>query len=301
MFEGYFKVMNSNSSDSLFTSAPRKLGDTSAIKSQVNFSAAECLCMVVSNEWVNEEYKHMVLDAPTQALTAKAGQFFQLLCDSPDDGMLWARRPMSVYKIDAIQGRVEFLYKCIGKGTKGMAMLTGGDEFNIFGPLGKGFWLEPEWKNIVVVGRGVGLATLAPISKLAAKHDVGVTVILSAHSSELIMSVDLFETMGADIIPVLDEDGSSKVENVEQNIACLIMDGKADAFFTCGSSRLLSLIQKWGKKHNIPGQVAMEQTMACGVGPCYICVRAFFVDGKKVLRRVCKEGPVFNVQEALGW
>ena len=111
-------------------------------------------------------------------------------------------------------------------------------KFNIFGPLGKGFWLEPEWKNIVVVGRGVGLATLAPISKLAAKHDVGVTVILSAHSSELIMSVDLFETMGADIIPVLDEDGSSKVENVEQNIACLIMDGKADAFFTCGSSRL---------------------------------------------------------------
>ena len=293
--------MNSYSSDSRFTSSPQRIDDILAIKSLVKFSGAECLCMVVSNEWVNEEYKHMVLDAPTQALTAKAGQFFQLLCDSPDDGMLWARRPMSVYKTDVTQGRVEFLYKCLGKGTKGMAMLAEGDEFNIFGPLGKGFWLEPEWKNIVVLGRGVGLATLAPISELAAKHDVGVTVILSAHSSELIMSVDLSEAMGADIIPVLDEDGSSKIKNVEQKIECLIKDGKADAFFTCGSSRLLSLIQKLGKKHDIPGQVAMEQKMACGIGPCYICVRTFVVDGKKVLRRVCKEGPVFNVQEAVGW
>jgi len=27
----------------------------------------------------------------------------------------------------------------------------------------------------------------------------------------------------------------------------------------------------------------------------------FEVDGKKVLRRVCRDGPVFNMQEAVGW
>lgn len=243
----------------------------------------------------------MVLDAPAPALLAKAGQFFQLLCDSPDGGMLWARRPMSIYKIDADHGRIEFLYKCVGKGTKGMSMLVEGDEFNIFGPLGRGFWLKPEWKNIVVLGRGVGLATLAPVSELAWQNSLGVTAILSARSSELIMSGDLFKKIGAKIIPVVDEDGSSKVENVEKIIEYLITNGKADAFFTCGSSRLVSLIQRLGKKHDVPGQVAMEQRMACGLGPCYICVRTFLVDGKKVLLRVCKEGPVFDVQEAVGW
>ena len=54
-------------------------------------------------------------------------------------------------------------------------------------------------------------------------------------------------------------------------------------------------------RSRIPGQVAMEQVMACGLGPCYVCVRTFEVDGKKELRRVCIEGPVFDLQEAVGW
>ena len=89
--------------------------------------------------------------------------------------------------------------------------------------------------------------------------------------------------------------------NVEKLLEELIADGRVDAFFTCGSNRLLALCQKLGKKHGIPGQVAMEQIMACGVGPCYICVKTFVVDGEKVLRRVCRDGPVFDIQEACGW
>ena len=52
---------------------------------------------------------------------------------------------------------------------------------------------------------------------------------------------------------------------------------------------------------DVPGQVAVEQIMVCGFGACYVCVRTFEVDGKRVLRRVCREGPVFNMQEAVGW
>ena len=57
-------------------------------------------------------------------------------------------------------------------------------------------------------------------------------------------------------------------------------------------------MKRLGKEHGIPGQVAMEQIMACGIGPCYVCVRTFEVDGQKELRRVCIEGPVFDLQEA---
>jgi hypothetical protein len=42
-----------------------------------------------------------------------------------------------------------------------MAMLAPGDDFNIAGPFGIGFRLRSEWKTIVVLGRRVGLATLA--------------------------------------------------------------------------------------------------------------------------------------------
>ena len=153
----------------------------------------------------------------------------------------------------------------------------------------------------MVLGRGVGLATLAPLSQLAAEHGVGVTAILSARRKDLVMSEDLFQALGADTITVIDEDDSSAVENVEAILNGLIDAGKADAFFTCGSSRLLNLMQRLGKERDVPGQVAMEQIMVCGFGACYVCMRTFEVNGEKILRRVCREGPVFNMQEAVGW
>jgi dihydroorotate dehydrogenase electron transfer subunit len=266
-----------------------------------NLPAAECECEVVSNDWVNEEYKQMVLKAPAKALGARPGQFFQLRCPSPDGAEVWMRRPMSIYAVYPEQGRIDFLYKVAGRGTRGLSMIRAGDAFNIAGPFGNGFWLDPAWKRIVVLGRGVGLATMAPISQLAAANGVGVTAILSARSPELAMSAELFDSIGAEVIPVLDTDGTSAVENVEAILERLIADGKADAFFTCGSNRLLMLMKRLGKAHGIPGQVAMEQIMACGYGPCYICVRTFEVDGERVLRRVCRDGPVFDIQEALGW
>jgi dihydroorotate dehydrogenase electron transfer subunit len=171
---------------------------------------------------------------------------------------------------------------------------------NMVGPLGVGFTLDPRWKSVVVLGRGVGLATLAPISQLAAETGGKVTAILSARNPEFVMADDLFGKVG-EVIAVLDSDGSSAVENVAAILARLIAAGQADAFYTCGSNRLMQLMKRLGKAHGIPGQVAMEQVMACGLGPCYVCVRTFEVNGEKVLRRVCIEGPVFDLQEAVGW
>jgi dihydroorotate dehydrogenase electron transfer subunit len=281
-----------------YTHSALRIGDVDPYPQRL---VGEFIGTVVSNDWVNAEYKHLILKVHDHALTAYAGQMFHLLCPSPDGAEVWMRRPMSVYRVDMTLGHVEFLYKCEGRGTRGMATLAPGDDFNLAGPLGVGFKLQPSWKKIVVLGRGVGLATLAPLSQLAAEHGVGVTAILSARNEGVVMSRELFAGLGAKTITVLDTDNSSAVENVEKIIEGLIAAGKADAFFTCGSNRLLKLMQRLGKKHNIPGQVAVEQIMVCGFGACYVCVRTFEVDGKRVLRRVCREGPVFNMQEAVGW
>jgi dihydroorotate dehydrogenase electron transfer subunit len=284
-----------------FASAPTIVGNSAPpAPTDLHIPAEESLCPVVAHDWINAEYKHLVVDASPKSLAVKPGQFFNLLCPSPDEGELWLRRPQSVYRIDRERGRIEFLYKCVGRGTKGLATLKRGDDLNMVGPLGVGFTVDPSWKHIVVLGRGVGLATLAPISQLAAENGIGVTAILSARSAEFVMAGDLFARTGR-VIGALDTDGSSAVENVEAILQRLIADKKADAFFTCGSNRLFQLMKRLGKAHGIPGQVAMEQIMACGLGPCYVCVRTFEVDGKQELRRVCIEGPVFDLQEALGW
>ena len=56
----------------------------------------ELLGAVISNDWVNEEYKHLNLKVHEHALKAYARQMFHLLCPSPDGAELWMHRPMSV-------------------------------------------------------------------------------------------------------------------------------------------------------------------------------------------------------------
>ncbi|HUP93292.1 MAG TPA: dihydroorotate dehydrogenase electron transfer subunit [Burkholderiales bacterium] len=283
-----------------YASAAITVGTATEEHSPPQCPAEESLCPVVAHEWVNDEYRHLVVKASRKALAAQPGQFFQLLCPTPDEVEVWFRRPQSVYRVARSSGRLEFLYKVAGRGTRGLAQLGPGDTLSMLGPLGIGFRLEPHWKNVVVLGRGVGLATMAPISQVAGELGVRVTAILSARSPDLALAADLFESVGT-VIKVLDTDGTSAIENVEKILMRLIAENKADAFFTCGSNRLLQLMKRIGKEHGIPGQAAMEQIMACGLGPCYICVRTFEVGGRKEMRRVCVEGPVFDLQEVLGW
>jgi dihydroorotate dehydrogenase electron transfer subunit len=115
------------------------------------------------------------------------------------------------------------------------------------------------------------------------------------------MSLDLLRSYGANIIPVTDADGSSSVENLELIINTFVVEQGVDAFFTCGSNRILKLLQQICKREDIPGQIALEQQMACGLGMCFCCVRPFNVEGKIIHRRVCNEGPVFNLMESQPW
>ena len=262
-------------------------------------SVADERGIVLHNEKVNAEYRHLVVGTSALAATAQPGQFFQLACPQPPGETPYLRRPMSVYGADPKAHTVSFLYKVAGAGTRGLARLQQGERLGLMGPLGHGFWLDPAWRNIVVLGRGVGLATLGPLAGMAQKAGVGVTAILSARSPALVMSEEVFREAGAHVIAVTDSEGTADPANVDRLMRGLIADGLCDAMFTCGSSRLLKLLQKLARAHDLPGQVALEQQMACGLGMCFCCVRDFIVDGQTEHRRVCWDGPVFDLREAV--
>jgi dihydroorotate dehydrogenase electron transfer subunit len=254
---------------------------------------------VVANTAVNDEYRHLIVDCSEIGASAQPGQFFQLLCPHPAAEQPFLRRPMSLYGADLVKCQVEFLYKVTGVGTRGLDQIKAGGQLDIMGPLGVGFTLDPKWSHIVAVGRGAGLATLAPLAKAAKANATKVTAILSARRPELLVSVELFKQHGAEVIPVTDSQQTSGPGNVERILRGLIAESRCDAFFTCGSSRLMRVQQRLAIEFGLPGQVAMEQQMACGIGLCYCCVRDFNVAGEIVSRRVCWDGPVFDLLEAL--
>lgn len=255
--------------------------------------------IVVSNDSVNAEYRHLVVGCGAASAAAAPGQFFQLLCPHTEGAQPFLRRPMSLYGADPERRQVEFLYKVTGAGTLGLSTLRAGNSIDIMGPLGVGFTLAPELRHIVAIGRGAGLATLAPLAKAAQANGTAVTAIFSARRPELLVSVELFKSHGAEVIAATDSEGTSGPASIERVLRGLIDEGRCQAFFTCGSSRLLRVQQRLAREFAIPGQVAMEQQMACGIGLCYCCVKDFNVDGEIVQRRVCWEGPVFDMMEAL--
>ena len=273
----------------------------SDVPASVRPSFDDVLADVILNDWVNAEYKRIRFAAPHPTSSAQAGQFFNIECPATGEDQPYLRRPMSTYLADPEVGELEFLYKVTGAGTRGLATLRPGMQTRLLGPLGNGFVLQPEWRNIVVLGRGVGLATLAPLAELAAARGVGVTALISARGREQVLSLDRFEAIDARTEVVLDSDGTSGVEAVEARLRGYWQEGRADAFFTCGSNRLMLVMQMLARELSIPGQVAMEQQMACGLGMRFCCVRNFSVGGETISRRVCWDGPVFDLSEAVSW
>ncbi|MCZ7563417.1 MAG: dihydroorotate dehydrogenase electron transfer subunit [Burkholderiales bacterium] len=270
------------------------------MRTPADFPVADARCTVRSNRAVNGRYRHLVLEAPPPLCRAAPGQFFHLLCPpaSGDDPFL--RRPMSVYRIAPAKQAIEFLYNVVGAGTRSLARLAAGDAMSVMGPLGVGFTIGPTYRHILMVARGVGLATMAPVVPWARRRGIRVSAALSARSRADLMEREFTQGEDVRVYPVFDQDGSSDVEQVESLLRAILAEDRPDAMFTCGSNRLMTLLQKLGLEYGVPGEIALEQQMACALGVCLCCVRPIRIGGAIVHKRVCCEGPVFDLQQVAG-
>lgn len=259
-------------------------------------------CLVMEHRWVNDRYKYLRLQSSSElALITKPGQFYQLRC--PQNQVLnpFLLRPMSVYGVGPEPSTIEFLYNVTGVGTRALATLPIGGHMELVGPLGNTFELSPSYKRVMVLVRGVGLATLAPLIKEAARRGTRITAIMSARGPDDMMREEFLRGVEADVHCVYDSDGSSSVANVEALIRRTLDAEHHDSVYTCGSHRLLMLLQEILHDHPATrGEVAMEQRMACGMGVCLSCVRLFESEGEKQFLRVCREGPIFGIRNVVG-
>lgn len=263
------------------------------------FAVAERSCPVLYNDWINSRYKRLALQAEEPLTCAQAGEFFSLLCPQSGEDKPFLRRPMSVYASRPAEGCIEFLYKVTGPGTRSLAGLRPGDSLNVVGPLGRGFTFDPSWRRVLILARGVGLATMAPLVPPAEARGVAVSAVLSARGPEDLMREEFVQGAGIEVYAVFDNDGSSALGQVEPLLRRLIQTQEPDMLYTCGSARLLALAQRLCREYGLRGEAALEQQMACAFGVCLCCVREFEAGGGREHRRVCSEGPVFDLLQVV--
>ena len=66
--------------------------------------------------------------------------------------------------------------------------------------------------------------------------------------------------------------------------------------YACGPRDMLRELGMIARGYRLKGYVSLEENMACGIGACLGCV----VNTRDGLRRVCRDGPVFRIEEIYG-
>jgi len=241
---------------------------------------------------VTEDTFKLRLNVPSMALGCKPGQFVMLKSWESHDPFLL--RPISLNGFDA--ETITLLYKVKGRGTKLMSEAKVGETMQVLGPLGQGFPVLDDAKCVAVIGRGIGIAPLRPLVEAYVKKGVKVYAYLSAKAESDLFDKEYFESIG-----VVVRSTTAADKNVTD---FFIEDCKSVSFsaaYSCGSKRLAADMQKMHKEYGFPAYISLEEHMACGVGACKGCVVTAYdeVDGHEYYARVCKDGPVFDVDRVM--
>jgi NAD(P)H-flavin reductase len=71
--------------------------------------------------------------------------------------------------------------------------------------------------------------------------------------------------------------------------------GAAGVVYACGPMGMLRAVGELATAAGVPSYVAVEESMACGIGVCMTCVLPVIgEDGRTRFSRSCVEGPVFG-------
>jgi dihydroorotate dehydrogenase electron transfer subunit len=202
------------------------------------------------------DYYSMTVVAAGIAEQTRPGQFVAVAVGGADSGML-LRRAFSIYSVretGVYGGTVEFIFAVAGKGTAWLAKQRPYDPIDIVGPLGRPFSLPKEPAHCVLVAASVVFTT---------------------------------------------DDGSYGERGRVSDVLPAVIDRvHADVVYACGPMPMLEAVQKVaGASYGgagIPTQLAVEESMACGVGVCMTCVLPVIgADDQTRMVRSCVDGPVF--------
>jgi dihydroorotate dehydrogenase electron transfer subunit len=226
----------------------------------------------------------MWLEAPYIASQAQPGQFVMVRCG--EDTLL--RRPFSVHQADG--KRIALLFNVVGRGTQWLSQQQADDSLDLLGLLGNGFSIHPDSKNLLLVAGGIGVAPLVFLAQKASKAGCSVTLLLGAQTKSQLYPQNLLPPEVKLITAT--EDGTAGKRGL---VTDLLPDftAWADQVFACGPLPMYQAMVQMPQLRHKPAQISLEVRMGCGLGVCYGCT----VKTKSGLKQVCKDGPVFELEE----
>jgi len=247
--------------------------------------------VVLNAEKVAPDHYRLALHAPEVARAARPGQFVMVRCGFSWDPLL--RRPFSVAGVDREAGTVTLLIRVAGRGTALLAGAAPGQALNLLGPLGRGFTLPAGGEFVVVIGGGMGLAPLLFLVRELLARGCRVRVLAGARSRAYLFLPE--PAPGCEVL-VATEDGSAGRPG-PVTVLLPSVSPEVRRYYACGPREMLRAVAAEMDRRGLPGEVCLEERMACGVGACRGCVCRVRRGGNVAYAAVCAEGPVFPAGE----
>jgi len=250
------------------------------------------ICTVISNDEITPGTWLMWLESPEIARRAQAGQFVMAACG--EETVL--RRPISLHSVD--HDTFALLYAVIGKGTEWLTHREKGGSLDILGPLGNGFNVTktpPETLSFLMIAGGIGIAPLRFLIEEVKPSCRQIIVLQGAATAKKLYLKELLPPEVS--LTVATEDGTAGYKGLITDLIPTFAT-TADEVFVCGPRPMLKYIaenQKALRLTDKPVSISMEMRMACGLGVCYGCT----IRTKNGLKEVCKDGPVFNLNDVI--
>jgi dihydroorotate dehydrogenase electron transfer subunit len=256
---------------------------------------------ILFNKNVGPGYFRIGINCQREYLGAKPGQFVMLrLCDGIEPLL---SRPFSIHRLifkkkGQLMG-LEILYKVVGKFTKDLSVLNKDDLINILGPLGRGFSIPENARQIFMVAGGIGVAPMVFLASHLKKNTMNISkyhLFLGGRSKDDILCFDDFNRLKIDVQLTTDDGSAGSKCLVTRPLKMTMEKLLPDILYACGPPGMLKTVALLAQKFAIKCQVSVETMMACGMGACLGCAVEPRGASKKYLH-ACLNGPVFDVND----
>lgn len=158
---------------------------------------------LIEKEYLKNDILRFKVEANKIVETAKPGNFIEIRVTDTTEPFL--RRPISIYNLEKAEGTLEFIFQIKGEGTRLLSTKEEGDLIDIVGPLGMGTFKLNNYKNIAIIGGGIGVFPLYELSKEANKENRNVNIYLGFRNKENVLLEDKFKNVSQKLVITTDD------------------------------------------------------------------------------------------------
>jgi dihydroorotate dehydrogenase electron transfer subunit len=261
---------------------------------------------VIENLVVAPGHFRLTLRLSPSFAKPQPGQF--VMIRDPERGEPLLPRPLSVYGFhrEGDHAILDLLCRIAGRGTSLFSRMKPGASLTVLGPLGKGFTIHRDVRKVILLAGGVGVAPLIfmlhenyPKEPPPIRPEI--TAYVGARKAELLTGLDRLD--GFCDLRVATDDGSAGYHGLVTDLLRRDLGGYKPGetmIYACGPAAMIRSLGLIMEQSPIRCEVSLEERMACGIGACLGCAVAVTDgNGRSAYRRVCHDGPVFDIREIL--